>query len=93
MAAILDINNSLDVAAVSEGIKKALPSYARPMFIRCLREVEMTGTYKLKKLDLQKEGFDPSVIQDKLSYMSPKGVYEDLTPEIYKEIVEGKIRL
>uniref|UniRef100_A0A8D8QZL4 long-chain-fatty-acid--CoA ligase n=2 Tax=Cacopsylla melanoneura TaxID=428564 RepID=A0A8D8QZL4_9HEMI len=93
MAAILDINNSLDVAEVSEGIKKALPSYARPMFIRCLREVEMTGTYKLKKLDLQKEGFDPSAIQDKLSYMSPKGVYEDLTSELYKEILAGKIRL
>ncbi|KAI5742627.1 hypothetical protein M8J77_009376 [Diaphorina citri] len=93
MAAILDINKSLDVTAVSEGIKKALPSYARPLFIRCLREVEMTGTYKLKKLDLQKEGFDPNVIQDRLYYLSSKGVYEELTPEVYKDLVQGNIRL
>ncbi|XP_026687034.1 long-chain fatty acid transport protein 4-like [Diaphorina citri] len=93
MAAILDINKSLDVSAVSEGIKKALPSYARPLFIRCLREVEMTGTYKLKKLDLQKEGFDPNVIQDRLYYLSSKGVYEELTPEVYKDLVQGNIRL
>ena len=30
-----------------------LPSYARPAFIRLVRELDITGTYKLKKRDLQ----------------------------------------
>jgi solute carrier family 27 fatty acid transporter 1/4 len=45
MAAILDKNNTVDLAALAEGLKKALPSYARPIFIRLLHDVEMTGNY------------------------------------------------
>lgn len=47
----------------------------------------------MKKLDLQKEGFDPSVIRDKLYYLSPEGVYEPLTEEAFAQIQSGKIRL
>lgn len=43
MAAILDQNNSLSLTTLAEGLKKSLPSYARPLFIRILNEVEMTG--------------------------------------------------
>jgi solute carrier family 27 fatty acid transporter 1/4 len=43
MAAIADKDNTLDIAAVSEGLQKALPNYARPLFIRKISEVEMTG--------------------------------------------------
>lgn len=44
MAAIVDKDNTLDISTVSEGLQKALPSYARPLFIRKLNEVELTGT-------------------------------------------------
>lgn len=112
MAAIVDKDNTLDINAVSEGLQKALPNYARPLFIRKLNEVELTGknhfslnemwkvicifvlgTYKLKKLDLQKDGFDIGVIKDQLYYCDSKGIYKELTPEIYKDIHSGKIRL
>lgn len=43
MAAIVDKDNTLDVSTLSTGLQKALPSYARPLFIRKLNEVEMTG--------------------------------------------------
>lgn len=43
MAAIVDKDNTLDITTISEGLQKALPSYARPMFIRKLHEVELTG--------------------------------------------------
>lgn len=43
MAAIVDKDNTLDVSTLSDGLQKALPSYARPLFIRKLNEVEMTG--------------------------------------------------
>lgn len=45
MAAILDQEDNLDFQAVAEGVRKALPAYARPMFIRALRQVEMTGVF------------------------------------------------
>ncbi|XP_054281715.1 long-chain fatty acid transport protein 4-like [Macrosteles quadrilineatus] len=92
MAAILDPNCDLDLTSLAEGVKKALPVYARPVFVRLLQEVEMTGTYKLKKLDLQKEGFNPSTIEDKIYFLSASGKYELLTPELYKDIEVGVIR-
>ncbi|EFN85193.1 Long-chain fatty acid transport protein 1 [Harpegnathos saltator] len=58
MAAIYDPNNSLDLKELVEGLKKSLPTYARPLFIRVLSELSMTGTFKLKKRDLQQDAFD-----------------------------------
>ncbi|XP_046676184.1 long-chain fatty acid transport protein 4 isoform X2 [Homalodisca vitripennis] len=92
MAAIVDEHKELDLAALAQGLMKALPAYARPVFLRIVETVELTGTYKLKKLDLQKEGFDPEVIKDQLFYLSSNGVYELLTLEVYKKILEGVIR-
>lgn len=91
MAAILDENNSLDLSALAEGLKTKLPSYARPHLIRRLEKVDVTGTYKLKKVDLQKEGFEPKKIKDRLYYLS-NGKYEELTQEAYEAIQSGKIR-
>ncbi|XP_014278846.1 long-chain fatty acid transport protein 4 [Halyomorpha halys] len=93
MAAIVDQENNMDLNKLTEGVKKSLPSYARPLFVRVLNEMELTGTFKMKKLDLQKEGFDPSIIRDKLYYYSPEGVYEPLTQEVFAQIQSGKIRL
>ena len=51
-----------------------------------------SGTYKMKKFDLQEEGFDPEKITDKLFYSNSSGSYQPLTKEIYEDIVAGKIR-
>lgn len=93
MAAVLDQDDTLNITALADGVKKALPSYARPQFIRILRKVDLTGTFKLKKRDLQHDGFDPVKIKDKLYYLNPAGMYEHLNEEIYNHICTGKIRL
>lgn len=43
MAAIVDTENTLDLKLLLSGMQKALPAYARPLFIRTIREVPMTG--------------------------------------------------
>ncbi|XP_055634949.1 long-chain fatty acid transport protein 4 isoform X2 [Toxorhynchites rutilus septentrionalis] len=93
MAAVLDPERQVDLIKLAQTLKGTLPPYARPMFVRLLTKVDMTGTFKLKKLDLQKEGFDPNVIDDALFYLSPKGSYESLTKEVYEQIKRGEIRL
>jgi hypothetical protein len=50
MAAIVDHDGSLNLTALAEGMKKALPSYARPLFIRVVRKVDMTGKQGLQFL-------------------------------------------
>ncbi|KAI4486758.1 hypothetical protein M0804_006128 [Polistes exclamans] len=93
MAAICDENNTLNLKQLSADIKDQLPFYARPQFLRILSKVDLTSTFKLKKKDLQDDGFDPKRIQDKLYYFDSKSGYQELTKEIFDQIQEGKIKL
>ncbi|XP_076105117.1 long-chain fatty acid transport protein 2-like [Mytilus galloprovincialis] len=47
-----------------------LPSYARPLFLRLEEQTRVTVTFKQHKVDLVKEGYDPSIISDPLYYLS-----------------------
>jgi len=52
------------------------------------------GTFKLKKTDYKKDGFNPSLVSDKLFYLDPKsGEYSALDVKAYDGIVTGKIRI
>lgn len=92
MAAILDADKTVDLLKLSDGLRKVLPGYARPQFVRLLTKVDMTGTFKLKKIDLQKEGFNPSAFEDNVYYLTPKGTYELITNEVYEQIKRSEIR-
>ncbi|RZC32918.1 long-chain fatty acid transport protein 4, partial [Asbolus verrucosus] len=93
MGAIFDPDSTVNLAELAEGTKKALPSYARPVFIRILKKLDMTGTYKLKKNDLQKEGFNVNAISDSIYYLDSTGAYSLLTPDAYEKINNGSIRV
>ncbi|XP_065580779.1 long-chain fatty acid transport protein 4-like isoform X2 [Artemia franciscana] len=94
MTAILDNDDSLDLDELAAGLKQALPPYARPLFVRSVKEMDMTGTYKLRKVDFQKEGFDPLKIKDKLFMFDSKAdKYVPLTEQVYSDILSGKVRL
>ena len=43
-----------------------LPRYAAPLFVRVSAQADMTGNYKLRKVDLQREGFSPELVKDPL---------------------------
>jgi fatty-acyl-CoA synthase len=53
-----------DLAGLREHLKANLPDYARPMFLRLQDHLEITGTFKPRKLDLVAEGFDPTPTGD-----------------------------
>ncbi|CAL1285540.1 unnamed protein product [Larinioides sclopetarius] len=77
-----------------QNISKRLPSYATPLFLRFSDQMEETGTYKLKKVTYQKEGFNPGEISDPLFFLDAKQkTYSPLTKEMYSDIITGKIRL
>ncbi|XP_050307083.1 long-chain fatty acid transport protein 4 isoform X2 [Anthonomus grandis grandis] len=94
MAALYDPERTVDLnKEFYQGLVRELPSYARPIFVRILTKLDLTGTYKLKKNDLQKEGFNPSSTTDSIYYLTSKGQYELVTPEIYEKINSGEIRI
>jgi fatty-acyl-CoA synthase len=64
------------------------------VFIRLRPEMEITGTFKLKKTDLVKDGFDPSRIDDPLFwYNTVSARYEALSKKVYDAILAGTIKL
>lgn len=94
MCGIVDVEGSLDLDKLAKDIAKDLPKYARPIFIRIMTSVDMTGTFKMKKVDLQKEGYNPSIVKDKLFYMDGRTEkYVPLGIEEYEKIVSGQMRL
>ena len=71
-----------------------MPAYARPVFIRISSELDATETFKQKKGELAREGFDPHAISDPLFMLDPKsGAYAALDAEAYANILDGSIRL
>ncbi|XP_066978798.1 long-chain fatty acid transport protein 4-like isoform X4 [Macrobrachium rosenbergii] len=94
MVAILDEDKTLDFSLLHNAVTKSLPSYARPLFVRIVKELEKTGTYKLKKVKLQEEGFNPSTIQDYLYFLDGKQKsYIPLTADLYNKIITGEVRV
>jgi fatty-acyl-CoA synthase len=71
---------------------QGLPSYAQPRFVRVIGRLSTTGTFKIQKTDLRADGVDPEKVQDPL-YVRLDDGYSRLTPELWKDVVDGRVRL
>ena len=91
MAALV-VDGMFDIPGL--GKRLALPHYEKPVFLRLQPEIAVTGTFKQRKVELVKDGFDPSALPDPVYWLNPaSGRYEQLTPAIYAAIVEDKIKI
>ncbi len=83
-----------DIGTLSGALAGNLPLYAQPVFVRLLPELEITGTFKQRKVELVKEGFDPGAIKDPIYWLNhASGRYEKLTAEAYAAIVSGRVKI
>jgi fatty-acyl-CoA synthase len=83
-----------DIDALADMLSRNLAPYARPLFLRLQPEIEITGTFKQRKVDLVEEGFDPRKIAVPLYWLNPAtSRYEKLTDADYEAIAGGRIRL
>ena len=57
---------SFDPKAFFDLVDERLPHYARPVFVRVSAQADMTTTFKHRKVDLQKHGYDPVQFADPL---------------------------
>ncbi|XP_047453121.1 hsFATP2a_ACSVL_like domain-containing protein [Mugil cephalus] len=95
MAAVtLKEGQDFDCLGTYKQVVNYLPSYARPRFIRIQPCLEMTGTFKMKKVRLVEEGFDPAHIRDPLYFLdTDKKTYVPMTGEIYRAIGAREMKL
>ncbi|MCF6220599.1 MAG: long-chain-acyl-CoA synthetase [Robiginitomaculum sp.] len=83
----------VDLDALYKHVENTLPPYGRPVFLRITSESETTGTFKYKKTDLVKDGFDPGKIKDDLYMAHPdEKKYVRLDADVFKQIGAGKFR-
>jgi len=93
MAAIV-VEGDCDLAALRVHLDRALPDYAKPLFLRIRGAIEVTSTFKQKKTDLVKQGFDPSATADAIYFNDPeRRAFVRLDPALYAHICNGEIRL
>ncbi|KAB0804756.1 hypothetical protein PPYR_01726 [Photinus pyralis] len=86
-------HRSLNMDEFLKTLKERLPSYAIPIFIRFNYTSALTSTFKYDKQQLSKDGFNIFSTQDVILYHnSSLGSYERLTPEIYEDIHNNKIK-
>ncbi|KAK7930151.1 hypothetical protein WMY93_006546 [Mugilogobius chulae] len=94
MAAIGYTGGSFDLDTFLVDVKKALPSYARPLFLRLMSVVETTGTFKITKTRLQQEGYKRQHSNEKLYFLDVRADrYVEVTDELYQDITEGRTHL
>ncbi|MGA7538459.1 MAG: long-chain-acyl-CoA synthetase [Steroidobacteraceae bacterium] len=93
MAALV-VGPEFDLAVLGRELAGKLPEYARPVFLRIVPSLEVTGTFKLRKQELADEGYDPARVSDPLYFnAAPRGQYESLDALRHQRIVAGLEKL
>ncbi|XP_027028958.2 hsFATP2a_ACSVL_like domain-containing protein [Tachysurus fulvidraco] len=93
-AIVLKEGKEFDGIDTSRVVVNYLPVYATPRFIRIQSSLELTGTFKMKKVKLVEEGFDPALIRDPLYFLDlAQKKYVALTQDIYNSLIAGDIKL
>jgi fatty-acyl-CoA synthase len=93
MAALV-CDGGCDLAALRARLVERLPDYARPVFLRIRGEIDVTATFKQKKIDLVRDGFDPSKTDDPIYFNDAQAnAFVRLDKGLYDSIQAGQVRL
>jgi fatty-acyl-CoA synthase len=87
-------DGGLDLAAFRAHLTDRLPGYARPLFLRIRRELDVTATFKHAKTELVRQGYDPAASADVVYFNdAERGAFVELDQALYDGIQAGRIRL
>jgi fatty-acyl-CoA synthase len=93
MAALV-ADDGMDLDELRNHLIRRLPSYARPVFLRIGKDIEVTGTFKYSKTDLVRQGYDPETTSDVIYFDDQRsGEFVQLDTTLYDRIQSRQIRL
>jgi fatty-acyl-CoA synthase len=93
MAALV-VDEHFDLGVFRAHVAAQLPAYARPVFVRLVPALDLTGTFKPRKVELVREGYDPAQVSDPLYVVDARsGAYVPLDREQHAAIAAGRLRL
>jgi fatty-acyl-CoA synthase len=92
--AALAVNAEFSLSEFRRVLTSTLPAYARPVFVRMVPAIELTGTFKLRKQELAQDGYDPTRVRDALYLDDPqRQEYVPLDARLHKRLQAGELRL
>lgn len=90
----MTVNDAFDMSGLAEYCRAHLPPYAVPLFIRIQPQAETTGTFKFRKVELVKEGFDLAQVEDPIWFLEPgASAYTAMEESHQDRLAEGGYRL
>ena len=93
MAVVLGTPEQANVSELAQLLLSRLPTYAVPIFLRFVNEIDLTGTFKFKKSRYRKEGCDLLAISDTMYVLDvSKRMYIPFSEKHYQEICDGTMR-
>jgi fatty-acyl-CoA synthase len=85
-------DEALDLGRLRSYLNDSLPEYARPLFLRLRRNLDVTGTFKYRKQDLVGEGYDPDATNDAIYFDSrEQAALVRVDTQLYERIRRGDI--
>lgn len=93
MAALV-VNDDFDLMTLHRHVEASLPRYARPLFLRICSDLETTATFKHKKDELAREGYDPATIDDTIYFRDAREqAYVRMDKPLFNHIQTGLVRV
>lgn len=93
-AIVLKEGSTLDFKELYQYLRKKLPKYAIPVFIRFVPAMEITGTFKQQKVEFRNQGIDLTKIPETDPvYWLNGDTYVPFTLEDYARVDVGKVKL
>ena len=93
MAAVV-VSQDFDLIAFRRHLAERLPEYARPLFLRVRDAIEVTATFKPKKQELARDGYDPAVTADAIYFNDRlREAFVRLDAALYERIQTGNVDL
>ena len=90
----LTVDDAFDLPGFYAHVEDKLPAFSQPLFLRVQRQIEVTGTFKYRKVDLVEDGFDPTKVKDPLYFRNPaKKAWTKISKASFDKICDGGFRL
>ncbi|MDY6816386.1 MAG: long-chain-acyl-CoA synthetase [Pseudomonadota bacterium] len=87
-----DNGNDSDINRLFGYLQDNLPPYAVPVFVRVTHAIEKTGTFKYRKVDIQKLGYSLRPHEEVYGWLPGTSGYTLLDSELVSRIDAGEVR-
>ena len=83
-----------DLQGLRAHLAARLPDYASPLFIRIQPHIDLTGTFKQRKVEMVAHGFDPALTGDPLYFNDARaGAFVPLDAAVFANVQAGRVRV